>query len=128
LTSAPAQAQTAQPLLSCPSDGHLSNWHVCSKPSNGILDHTVGLNDGVYTYVLTTSYQKTGGSTINKRLGFSAPFDGYSTVWSGWANQSAGTTSSFTRRYYDSLINCRSTQGYMEANGTVCTTPYTAAC
>jgi hypothetical protein len=123
IAAAPAQAYT-----SCPSDGYVDRYNVCTKLTNGVLGHHKSLNSGAYTQIVSTDYYKSGGSTIYRRLGFSAPFTDVPTQWSGWANQSSGTDT-FRKYYYESLNYCNATQGLMEVSGsTVYKTPWTADC
>ncbi|MET9292474.1 hypothetical protein [Streptomyces sp. NPDC003077] len=121
-TAAPAQAYT-----SCPSSGYYDRANVCSRLDNGILGHHVYFNSSSYTKRVVTDYYKSGGGAINRRLGSSGPFNGYGTQWGAWGSQSSGT-SSWGKNYNDNLTNCRTTQGLMEAGGTIYKTPFTGSC
>ncbi|WP_042431154.1 hypothetical protein [Streptacidiphilus anmyonensis] len=129
LASAVVLAAPAHAATSCPSDGHISPYETCSSLSNGVLDHYASSNYSSQAKALSTSYYKSGGGQIYRQFGWSAPFSGMSTQWSGWGYQSSGTTNSYSKTVSGNLSNCKTTQGYMNVSGSgIYTTPYVGNC
>ncbi|MYT33092.1 hypothetical protein GTY73_30925 [Streptomyces sp. SID8354] len=90
----------------CPGDGRIARNHSCSSLSSGALFHQKFTNDKA-----STSYKKTGGSSISARLGFNRAG---TTKWSGWFSQGSGTTKSYS---WSGVTYCSSTVGLLEVKG-----------
>ncbi|WP_274912103.1 hypothetical protein [Streptomyces sp. WZ-12] len=90
----------------CPGDGHLTRNHTCTSLSSGALFHQKYTNDKA-----STSYKKTGGSSISARLGFNRAG---TTKWSSWFSQGGGTTKSYS---WSGVTYCSSTVGLLEVKG-----------
>lgn len=112
----PASVQTA----GCPSSGYVSALVRCTSLSNGALFTSRDFGGGD----LKTWYVKTGGSTVTARLGVA---HGGALDWSGWFNQTSGTTVAF---HEGLIISCGPTTGWMDVKGVspAYTTPSTPSC
>ncbi|MFD4626563.1 hypothetical protein [Streptomyces sp. NPDC058475] len=114
-------APTASAATYCDSAGYTATGEPmqrCTKLSNGVLVNWKTYNSDNYTHI-HTRYDKTGGSTVSVRLGYSM---GSSTVYSSYFNISSGGSSQKDwTKFGDSA--CTSSVGLLNYSGGTYQTP-----
>jgi hypothetical protein len=115
LLSAPA----ASAAISCSSSGYTASGlptERCTSLSNGVLVHKKDYNNPTKIW---TTYNKTGGSTVSVRLGYSMSG---STTYSSYFSISAGQT---VQRYWEKSGSymCYSSTGVLNYSGGTFQTP-----
>ncbi|MER5706624.1 hypothetical protein [Streptomyces sp. NPDC002122] len=108
-------APTASAAIYCSSSGYTEGGFPnlrCTKLSNGVVSH--GQRDTFPTVTLSTSYYKSGGSTVSVRLGYT---QAGTTVYSSYFNISSSqtVTKSWTRNHKDYW--CYNSVGILQQSG-----------
>lgn len=119
-------------LSSCPSNGIIGPYSRCTSLSNGVLFHLRIFNGSTFDTRVTTTYEKTGGSIVTVRLGFSEPYYGVGAQWGSNHRMVSGDRRSYEKSWpigTNKQMRCRATVGMMQdPNGTNWQTPATASC
>ncbi|GGN43984.1 hypothetical protein GCM10012285_26120 [Streptomyces kronopolitis] len=126
MTAASASAAEAKPGLakasassySCPHDGYITNWDVCTSLGNGVLLMN-STSKGTY---MDVSYDKTAGGSVSCKVGYLRSGSNH------WSGTKTCSTSLIASAHWSPSASCSPDVGLLLAGGTTYQTPPTRKC
>lgn len=116
--SKPGMAKATASSYSCPHDGYITNWDVCTELGNGVLLMNSS-NKGTY---IDVSYDKTGGGSVSCKVGYLRSGTNH------WSGTKTCSTSLIASAQWSPSASCSPDVGLLFSGGTTYQTPPTRKC